>query len=77
MMNEKVAANTRLSCCLPARAVLGAAQAIVERTLHVRVPMRDNVHLDTNIFQPGLPGKLPRHPHPYSLRQRRGPAARL
>ena len=31
----------------------------MEKPLHVRVPMRDGVHLDTNIFHPSGGGRFP------------------
>ena len=38
--------------------MLDAAPA-VETLLHVRVPMRDKVKLDTNVFHPAAPGRYP------------------
>src|SRR5712671_6693824 len=39
-------------------ALLDAAPA-VEKLLHVRVPMRDKVRLDTNVFHPGGTARYP------------------
>ena len=36
-----------------------AAPGPVERVLHVRVPMRDSIHLDTNVFYPAAAGRYP------------------
>ena len=40
-------------------AVLDAAPAVVEKLLHVRVPMRDKVRLDTNVFLPAGSARYP------------------
>ena len=40
-------------------ALLNAAAAPVDKLLHVRVPMRDGVHLDTNVFHPASGSRYP------------------
>ncbi len=40
-------------------ALLNATPASFEKLLHVRVPMRDGVHLSTNIFHPPGAGRFP------------------
>jgi putative CocE/NonD family hydrolase len=40
-------------------ALLSASPVTVEKLLHVRAPMRDGVHLDTNVFHPPGPARYP------------------
>lgn len=49
----------RLATLVLAAALAGAAPVPVEKQLHVRVPMRDGVHLCTNVFRPSGQGRRP------------------
>jgi predicted acyl esterase len=40
-------------------ALLSASPATVEKLLHVRAPMRDGIHLDTNVFHPAGSARFP------------------
>ncbi len=48
-----------LSIILTLSAVAAAAAAPIEKQTHVRVPMRDGVHLCTNIYRPAGEGRYP------------------
>ena len=50
----KIAAS--ILCCA---ALLSASPVKIEKLLHVRVPMRDGVHLETNVFHPAGAGRYP------------------